>query len=272
MSHTAVETLLQEQEEALSKAITRHRRIKELVRAQWRQQSTSKRPKPDHTPTAAASSDEDLLEAVRQHEEQRAQRETKATAQQPALPDTQHTGTQPGDLMACQQQDGVRQQQHPEATQHMAAGFVLPIAGLRAFHLCPAEHNAGSKCLLLRPHSSSEQVLCPCGRSQEVGVWMLVEFWLKGTQHFCIATTHTAVNHSHAQQLGAPSTVTKYLAHRLAMTTATATAMRVPNSTSSEVITTRNGYWSIKSEDVLSSLSRLTWDEIVLAHMKALDK
>ena len=101
---------------------------------------------------------------------------------------------------------------------------------------------------------------------------MLVEFWVKGTQHFCIATIPIAVNHNHAQQLGEPSTYTRHLEYRLAMTTAGHTAMRIPNSTNCEVITTRNGYWCIKSEDVLSSLVRLTWEEIVLAHINAPSK
>ena len=236
-----VEALLKEQEEALSTAqrcqtqITRL--VKEQAQLQSLQQSTDhkgKRHKEDLTSLPEEPSDEELLQALRQHE-----------------------------------QDTVGQQQPSAATHNMTTAPGLPIPGLKAYHICPAMHLDGSgKCLMLLPYPRTWQAHCPCGHSQAAGNGVLVLFWLSDVQHVCITTIPNMPCYQRtSQQLGEPAPYTKHIAQRLASTSVHSTARRSARHDHVDVDITvrRDGNMCILSQQVLQALAHLTWDEIVLA-------
>ena len=190
----------------------------------------------------------------------------------PKLQPTPHPQMAPHNAMEDQPQDSVGRQQQTAAAHDMAEAPDLVLAGLRAFHFCPAMHRDGSgKCLMLQPYPRTAQTHCRCGHSQIEGRGVLVEFWLAGIQHFCVTTVPSAASyHSTAQQLGAPAPYAKHIASRLALTAASSTARRCAMlATNFEVIVGRNYNWCLRSEAVLQALAHFTWEEIVLAHSAA---
>ena len=166
-------------------------------------------------------------------------------------------------------QDIGRQQQPSAAEHYMTTAPDLQIPGLLAYHICPAMHLDGSgKCLSLLPYPRTWQTHCPCGHSQAAGNGVLVHFWLAGERHVCLTTTPNSHCYQRTtQQLGEPAPHTKHIARRLAATTVYSTAKRSGRHTQADTdtIVCRNGNMCIRSAQVLQSLAQLTWDEIVLA-------
>ena len=286
-----IDALLKEQEEALSTVHRCQRQIarlvKEQIQCQSLKQSTEhqagehstgqgKKQKQDPTPQAEELSDEDLIQALQLHEWRNGAQSPHSTSRQELMHEPSHQPQMAphNATMEDQPQDTVGRQQLSTAAHSMATAPELPIAGLRAFHICPAMHIDGSgKCLMLLPYPCTAHAHCPCGHSQAAGTWILVELWLAGIQHVCTANVPSTVFYQRtAQQLGEQAPYTKRMAQRLAFATASSTAMRSTrhNYANFDIFVCRNGNWCMHSEAVFQSLAHLTWDEIVLAHSKAL--
>ena len=286
MSLKLIEATFKEQEEALATAQRCHSQITRLVKEyaqdqrlqQYTEQATaqpmgqSKRPKQNTTPSPEDNSDEDLIQGLQAYERRRAQSQHSTSIQEPQAQPTPHPQMVHHNAMQDQPHYAAGGQQQPAAAQGLAAAPALPVAGLRAFHLCPAKHRDGSgRCLLLQPYPRTAQTHCRCGHGQTEGRGVLVEFWLAGVQHFCVTTVPSAAPYqSTAQQMGAPAHYTKYIASRLELTTAHSTAKRCAMQAANfEVIVGRNYNWRLHSEATLQALAQLTWEEIVLAHSAA---
>ena len=187
MSLKLVEAILKEQEEALTTAHRCHsqitRLVKDLAQEQGLHQDTehqataqSKMQKQDTTPSAEELSDEDLIQGLQLYERRRAQSQHNTNEQEPKPQPTHQTQMAPHNAMEDQPQDSAGRQQPPTA-QDMAAAPDLPVAGVRAFHICPAMQCDGSgKCLMLQPYPRTAQTHCRCGHSQIEGRGVLVEF------------------------------------------------------------------------------------------------
>ena len=286
MSRKVIEALLKEQAKALTTAQWCHSQITRLIKEQSQDQGMhqyaehqsteqplgqSKRQKQDTTPSPAEHSDEDLIQGLQAYERCRAQPQHSTSKHQPQAQPTAQSQMAPHNAMHDQRQDRVGRLHDSAAAQDMEAAPALPVAGLRAFHFCPAmQHDGSGKCLMLQPYPHTPHTHRRCGHGQD-GQEVLVEFWLAGVQHFCVTTVPSAASYQGtAQQLGASAHLTKHIESRLAQTTASSTAKRCTmHAANFEVIVGRNYYWSLSSEAALQAIAQLTWDEIVLAHSSA---
>ena len=284
MSLKLIEAILKEQGDALAPANRCHSQIRRLIKEHAQDQrlqqyaehpaqpmGQSKRQKQDTTPSPADHSDEDLIQGLQVYERRRAQSQHSTNEQEPQAQPTPQSQMAPHNAMQDQLQDWVGRQHRIAAAQDMAAAPALPVAGLRAFHLCPAmQHDGSGKCLMLQPYPRTPQTHRRCGHGQD-GQEVLVEFWLAGVQHFCVTKVPSAASYQGtAQQLGAPAPYTKHIASRLALTTASSTAKRCTmHAAKFEVIVGRNYFWSLSSEAALQAIAQLTWEEIILAHSSA---
>ena len=287
MSLELIEATFKEQSEALLIAQRCHGQLKRLLKEFVQQhhnathnaqpKGQSKRQKQDNTTTpvgqAAPSrldqhvvatcedshSDEDLIQALQEYERRRQQ---GASLQ---LLHGQTTALAQADQ--CNALDPADQQHYNATTQDIGEYPVLPVAALRAFHLCTAKHRDGSyRCLKLQPYTLT---VSPYHSSSphQFGQDILVEFWLAGIQHFCISPIPNATTYQDAaRQLGAASHLAQFTAIRLEQTTASSTAMRYGALANSELIVGSNYDCSLSSELARQAIAQLTWEELVLAY------
>ena len=288
MSLELVEAILEEQSQALSTAqrcqdqikgllrdhMQRHHNATHNSRSSARQQQDNiaapfeqaapirQEQKPAIT-CEDSHSDEDLIQGLQEFDRTRQQ----GTSQQPI----HGHPTAPAQEDQCSASDQATQQHNKGTTQDMVELPALPVADLRAFHLCFAKHRDGSyRCLKLLPcfptsgpyHNSSPH---------KFGKDILVEFWLAGTQHLCISLIPNATTYQEAaRQLEAAPFLSQHIALRLGQATSSSTARRCAmHAANCELIVGRNYHWSLSSEAALQAIAQLTWAEIVLAHSSA---
>ena len=146
----------------------------------------------------------------------------------------------------------------------------LPVAGLRAFHLCTARHSDGRySCRKLLPYPRSLSP-GPSTSTHQFGNDILVEFWLAGIQHFCISPIPTLASYQEAaRQLGASSHLVHCTETRLRRSTAPNTLERYGAPANSELVIYSNHNYFIGPELTRHAFAQLTWEEIVLAHNTA---
>ena len=294
MSLELIEATLKEQAEALATAQRCHGQMTRLIKefAQQHHKAThyttqpkgqSKRQKQDTTTTPAGQaapsrldhhvvascedthSDDDLIQALQEHERRRGPPQHGASLQ--LLP-VQTTAL--AQAAQCNALDPADQQHYNATTQDTGQFPVLPVAGLRAFHFCAAKHRDGSnRCLKLQTYSLTARNYHSCSPHQ-FGQDILVEFWLAGIQHFCITPVPSATTYQDAaRQLGAATHLAEFTATRLAQTTASSTAMRYGAPANSELIVGSNNAWSLSSDLARQAIAQLTWEEMVLAYNSA---
>ena len=278
-----VEALLKEQEEALSTVHRCHSQITRLLKEQAQHQITQqgteqaaentpgqgKRHKVNPTLQSEESDDDNYTQAFQQYELRDKALQQAANGQYPIHDPWHQQQMAMHGMTAVNPQDTVGQHQVLAPAPSTEAAPALPIPGLRAFHICPAEHLDGSgQCLMLLAYPRSFQAHCHCGHKQTAGNSLLVEFRFAGIQHFCITAIPNQVGYQRtAQQLGQQSHQAKNIAYRLALTSGRATATRGARlaSVDYDIITQSEGNWCISSVQVFQSLAQLTWDEMVLA-------
>ena len=289
MSLELVEAIFKEQSQALSTAQRCQDQLKELLRdymqrhhnathnsqsrsSSTRQQDNIAAPFEQAAPIRQeqhpaitcedSHSDEDLIQGLQEFDRTRQQ----DTSQQPihGLP------IAPAQEDQCSASDQATQQHNKGTTQDMVELPALPVADLRAFHLCTAKHRDGSyRCLKLLPYTPTSG---PCHSSSphKFGKDILVEFWLAGTQHFCISPIPNATTYQDAaRQLGAAPHLAQHTALRLGQATASSTSRRCGAPVCSGLIIGSNHDYTISSVLARNALAQLTWDELVLAHNRA---
>ena len=290
MSFELVEAIFKEQSEALSIAQRCQDQLKELLKVYMQRhhnathnaqpRGKSKRHQQDNTaaPVEQAApirleqqtaitcedshSDEDLIQGLQEFDRTRQQ----GASQQPL----HGHPTAPAQEDQCNALDQATQQHSKGTTQVMAEHPVLPVAALRAFHLCTAKHRDGSyRCLKLLPYTPTSgpyHISSP----HKFGKDILVEFWLAGTQHFCISPIPNATTYQDAaRQLGAAPHLSQHTALRLGQATASSTSRRCGAPANSGLIIGSNHDYTISSESARNALAQLTWEELVLAYNRA---
>ena len=287
MSLELVEAILEEQSQALSTAQRCQDQIKRLLReymqrhhnathnsrsgerhqqdnfaAPFEQAAPSRQEQQPAITHEDSHSDDDLIQGLQEFDRTRQQ----YTSQQP----THELPTAPAHEDQCSESDKATQQHNKGTTQDMVEVPALPLADLRAFHLCTAKHRDGSyRCLKLLPYSPTSGTY-RTSSPHTFGKDILVEFWLAGTQHLCISPIPNATTYQEAaRQLEAAPYLAQHTAHRLGQATAGSTARRCGAPAGSEIIIGSSHGYTISSVIVRSALAHLTWEELVVAHNRA---